>query len=42
MPIQFGEELWERMVGKLKNFFLEHMVPELLSGKILKEVTHSQ
>ena len=42
VPVQFDEELWERMVGKLKNFFLEHMVPELLSGKILKEVTHSQ
>ena len=36
VPVQFDRELWEHMVGRLKKFFLEHMVPELL-----KEVTQT-
>lgn len=41
VPVQFGEELWEHMVEKLRKFFIElwTRVPELLSGKILEEVT---
>lgn len=40
-PVKFDKELWDKMVGKLSKFFLEHMVPELHSGKILEEVTHT-
>lgn len=41
VPVKFDKELWDKMVGKLSKFFLEHMVPEILSGKILEEVTHT-
>ncbi|PFX12188.1 hypothetical protein AWC38_SpisGene23892 [Stylophora pistillata] len=41
LPVKFDKELWDKMVGKLSKLFLEHMVPELLSGKILEEVTQA-
>lgn len=41
VPVKFDKELWDKMVEKLSKFFLEHMVPEILSGKILEEVTHT-
>lgn len=37
VPIQFDSVFWEKTHDKLFSFFKKFIVPELLTGKILKD-----
>ena len=39
VPVEFDPLFWLKILKKLQLFFVEHLAPELLTGRVLKDVT---